>query len=386
MVLGENTGDVGTLCKSSRINKFSRKKPVRWSNPAGPTDNELHALRYGLNFEDITEWESDHDTTVLGWGYDKPRGIGSGHTEWFRVLDFDGYNHNAIPPIPNTRQRYSGNASPDGGTFLFDLEAILATGSNVELPISLFPSVFPLQYYLGLCFSSDTRPDEVWWTSVPVTLEMLLSGQQLSNSAWYIPYEGAPYWEDGDTVIACYCLAPRSLITDETDMSPKSTDPTGVIPIVPMAGYGSWNLAISAFTVNDVMGMNLYNYHSSWPISGQWEGSAGAYSVLGVRAYLSLHESDNIPEGGSVELVFRAVVNGQNFGNDKTVTATYYTQITEILIEGGLYIDEYDMRENDNDIIVEFYVWRANKPSVKKKFLYARQNVSRMVIEEVITY
>lgn len=384
--LQRSTGDEGQLCGDfdeigrfvGRINKWSRRKPVRWSTPGGPTDNELQALRYGMDFSPLTDWDDDHDSTVLRWDYLLPRGLQQ--HEWFRILDFDGYNHNAIPPIVDTASFLSGSASPDGGQFLFDLTRILATGSNVELPLSLFPSVFPRQYYLGVCFSSDTRADEVWWTSVPVTLEMLLSGQQLSNHAYYIPFKEAPGWQDGDDVIGCYCLAPRALITDETDTSPKSTDPTGIIPIVPRSGYGSWQLSISAYKVGYIQA--LYDsYPKQLPISPSIQGQN--VIVSGINFEVQTGAETYLYSDSEVRIIFRGYINGTRLGNDiiRTISSNVTLQ-GEILTIYGEYTESIqDLIQDDYEISFRVECWLERSPSDVKTLFYGKYNTNSGNVE-----
>lgn len=91
-VLGENSGDVGTLCTSNNIKEWSAHKPVEHSSPGITTDQKFAELKYGLlpGEKLVSTITSGYDGFY--WKYQKP-------TTWFRVLDFDGYNHNAVPPV-----------------------------------------------------------------------------------------------------------------------------------------------------------------------------------------------------------------------------------------------------------------------------------------------
>lgn len=116
-VLGESSNDLGTLCKSSHINKFSKHKPVV-SNIISPdyknkTEWEQHFLTYDVNKNpkiyglDITiHKESDSQNARLmyengncsNYVYDTPNGASyntSGQVVGspFRLGDFEGYFH-----------------------------------------------------------------------------------------------------------------------------------------------------------------------------------------------------------------------------------------------------------------------------------------------------
>ena len=126
-VLGRQTGDVGYLCGDTdvvvdgvvvdhggKINKFSFGKPVRFNKFEGLTDTEMASINCGLSKVELTKMlaksagmgtssytKAECIAQVAEWAYLKPRGYnggGAGVHEWYRVLDFDGYNHDAIAP------------------------------------------------------------------------------------------------------------------------------------------------------------------------------------------------------------------------------------------------------------------------------------------------
>lgn len=100
--LGVSLTQIGALCTSSSINKWSACKPVgravngelsdgaRKMDPRGTKPNMFWGLQGGS-----VSWASIHNAT---WAYaDKPTG-GIG-TSPYRVLDFDGYDHYAEPTM-----------------------------------------------------------------------------------------------------------------------------------------------------------------------------------------------------------------------------------------------------------------------------------------------
>lgn len=90
-VLGSNSGDVKTLCLLDTINPWSAKKPVEHNSPARTTDQKFAELLYGMDPQKKTIAQLATVPSGFYWKYNKPE-------TWFRVLDFDGYNHGATPP------------------------------------------------------------------------------------------------------------------------------------------------------------------------------------------------------------------------------------------------------------------------------------------------
>ena len=105
-VLGENSGNEGVLCESDKINKWSIHKPVRSSLRGGTEEDIKVPVNYGWDI--LFKFPGAIMNTFLDlikatgedynyWKYRKPRGVGGGDNggnEWYRILDFDGYNHN----------------------------------------------------------------------------------------------------------------------------------------------------------------------------------------------------------------------------------------------------------------------------------------------------
>ena len=101
--------DVAEACRNAhgRINKWSLKKPVEWGTVADMTEADYKNAHYGLSVPDLPALTtSDRQHTHAVWEYVPP-------TKVFRMTDFDGYNHSAIPPVflnfPTSISRLNGN-------------------------------------------------------------------------------------------------------------------------------------------------------------------------------------------------------------------------------------------------------------------------------------
>lgn len=90
-VLGSSSKDLGTLCTHPDINMWSAKKPVEHNAPWITTDQKFEELHYGINMNIKTVAQIVSGYSGFCWEYTQP-------STWFRLLDFDGYNHSATPP------------------------------------------------------------------------------------------------------------------------------------------------------------------------------------------------------------------------------------------------------------------------------------------------
>lgn len=99
-VLGVASDDVGYLCSNAhkQINPFAMFKPVRINNPDSVADF-WKGLDGNCGFEpyqlsDISDIVNHCDGSMNGWKYLAPNS-----SYYFRLTDFDGYNHNAVHPL-----------------------------------------------------------------------------------------------------------------------------------------------------------------------------------------------------------------------------------------------------------------------------------------------
>ena len=91
--LGTSSRDVGTLCKHSAVNKWSKWKPVHFDTVTGITLEDLISINCGFQID--SQIGIDNLDKLSSWIYFPPMG---GVSSPFRLGDFRGYNHSA--PIP----------------------------------------------------------------------------------------------------------------------------------------------------------------------------------------------------------------------------------------------------------------------------------------------
>ena len=93
--IGLSSNDVGELCQGiklgsglpSKINKWSKYKPVNFNSTSSLTDTDFRTVKYGFNIP------TSVTASALGvWTYQKPTG---GTNSPYRLGDFSGYNHSS---------------------------------------------------------------------------------------------------------------------------------------------------------------------------------------------------------------------------------------------------------------------------------------------------
>lgn len=97
--------DVAEVCRSGKINKWSFKKPINVAEVQELSDTRIQQAHCGLTFKELptlrnncngyytTQTPSTQDAVlneVVEWTYTLPTG-------YYRLTDFDGYNHAALP-------------------------------------------------------------------------------------------------------------------------------------------------------------------------------------------------------------------------------------------------------------------------------------------------
>lgn len=100
--LGETSNNIRALCTSNKINKWSRKKPVKFSSVSPDRSGGWYKANDG--FCGLTVgWSTAGDSSLTNlvnayrngtWIYQPPTG---GATAPYRLADFGGYDHNAVP-------------------------------------------------------------------------------------------------------------------------------------------------------------------------------------------------------------------------------------------------------------------------------------------------
>lgn len=212
--LGVVSGDVGTLCTSNKINKWSLRKPYAFGDAVTRlTDDVLRDNNCGItpNKHNV----ANSSVVPLAWSqWSAP----TGSTQWKRLTDFNGYSHNAKPWLtnvrvwftnPNNSEKPMASASPSQGNWKHYCKA--------EFTIDVVDNVSPAymkalkDHCITLIFASNE--DGGGRLSRDIYIEQTVPMSQIANGTYSLKVE-IPYsmiTDEGYTgkTIAVLCLAPK---------------------------------------------------------------------------------------------------------------------------------------------------------------------------------
>ena len=221
-VLGRNTRDEGQLCgdkkwdsneqawvDAGKINLYAKHKPVRFNSKAPLSASQLTALRWGLYLNANPDLSKHYQDPY--WKYNKPRG--KNYSEHYRILDFDGYFHNAASPMQQTSIVLNAN-----GQIHIDLSTIY-NFQNVEIwPDDLFD--FPGRDYVGFVLWDTTRRFG-YFCITDVQLDDV-AHQQIPSTSWHDfnkEIVSALPFSDEDIVEFFWCTYPRTTETQGGELA-----------------------------------------------------------------------------------------------------------------------------------------------------------------------
>lgn len=144
--LGESSYDLGTLCKSDKINIWAKYKPIALRGDFINLTNTLwwrgsgNCGLFPKCVNTLKELIAAQDGNMNGWTYSKP--LGNEYTP-YRLLDFVGYYHNAQKPF---------------STLLVPKEKKWTEGTSEKVTITVSPSPphdYSLSYLNFDCFYNN---------------------------------------------------------------------------------------------------------------------------------------------------------------------------------------------------------------------------------------
>lgn len=190
--LGESSYDIGTLCMSSKINKWAKFKPEAFDQPGDLTELQRKTNNFGLSLSTIYTNKTNLINGLKkgggSWVYTRPSAA-----MMKRITDFDGYDHNAV--------------SPFGAIVAQDV--MLADGPVIDfvMPISGTGS-------LSLAdFEASAAPLKQWYVSILLYNdfgEWLASSERTfaQGNSWQVNFDGSIGLKKGDyTAVPFICSA-----------------------------------------------------------------------------------------------------------------------------------------------------------------------------------
>lgn len=136
------------VCRAAAINIWSKCKPVRHWTTGPITLAQRQAVNFGFDFDDASGAVSNEIATLFAraradggqWTYLRPRGaVGhgtnpGGSDEWFRLLDFENYDHRAVAPY---------NTEPVEHLSVKEQKRIIVhENEDAEIKLTDFPDIF----------------------------------------------------------------------------------------------------------------------------------------------------------------------------------------------------------------------------------------------------
>lgn len=304
-VLGENSGGVGTLCKSSKINKWAKFKPYRGSDVKTTLAGRISAF-YGLSVNVFENLGTPGGSTsslfknlvdgTQSWELAPPRGR-SNYGEGYRVLDFDGYYHNAICPVGDIGSTNIPISINGDALIEWDLESQLDDG-NLKLT-DLYVDTVPLSnFYLGvLLYKSNTNYHFVTSDNKLGSGDVTISLSNVSSLAgtWrmYPFFSSVKYGLGDDALVGKYLSA-------GWDTPYKNVTFRLVSQSLSIYAYGVWNTA-----------------HTQ------------------IQFYIEAYNEDSAAKTVSVQVILRRNQNGAVEPSGESTLATYPNTIQLTVPAGG---------------------------------------------------
>lgn len=298
--LGETSGDLGTLCTSSKINKWAKFKPIVFAQVEPLTEAQFRSVNYGLTAPS----QKTNVTSTMNdtWAYTKPSGASSSP---YRQTDFEHYSHNAKNPIRENGNIEANMYFSTGVTFYFtqtgtiDQYAIAVT--DLTALSSFYPAVYITytvgsQNYIQIITASATFGDGGNQVTIPRASFSTPNYQAVRN--YYLVASSVKYPNLTDTFVSGYfkCLPFKSSINEL-----KGT----------ISWETTWRLGFSITHVSNF---------TSWT-----SGSSGSISqMLSASDYTRV-----MPSGGGDQYYFGVVNSGRyNLQLKCTVTNNYSYAVT----------------------------------------------------------
>ena len=357
--IGVNSLDIGTLCGSEYINMWAKNKPIRKSSPVALTDDDRHTWMYGLRKNADGHFE-----------YQRPRG--EYYNEWFRLTDFNGYNHNAECPVRDFSTLFDKEINVRTYYFVINSNNFFNRGANVELPLSLFPSMNTLNSYIGLLFMKRGTNSGIYFTNGTRVEDACTKPEQQAGNIMLDKVD----WQRGDIIDVYLCCATRSWVEGDTyiDTSIQRMDvsETNGHTYFTVTGFG---LDILGYVGNS--GNNVNDTYITYAMINFTNNSNGSVSFSRVAFRLQCDYAWGNTE--TAQVTFEAVVGGSSMYSRSTSigksNAEQWVDYDVAYCDGYVTVSSIELRDNNNKVDVFFYIRLGN---ARKLLVQGELNVSTL--------
>ena len=320
--------DIGMLCTSPKINMWAKFKPVRHATKKPITGEQRLLVKHGLV----------QNTSTYYIEYDRVR-----EGDVARLLDFDGYNHAAVPPIADTSKfnktiSFSGGSS---GQIVFEPDDLLANGSEIQLNEIANFSTYE-RWYVGVMFLNKTTGLGYYhtyeWTLRQIVDAEATAGESVGTDS------DAPNIVDNGVYDFYYCLGMRPNI--RYGNLTRSMIGSSIHVLCCDATHG--HAVIKAVKLGwSYLSTSQPRFYCSYDGSGS--------AVIGVQQFnLECTWDFDAYYGTNPKMQFKYVVNEQ-----EVVSPTVYTIdtfATSVEFSQWVEIDEYDLI-NEYEYIVPLAIY-----------------------------
>ena len=355
-VLGEVSGDAGTLCTSNNINKYAKYKPCGGSSPASPTEDERKQLNCGINTTNLMfdDFEECLASAKINCDWSKATPI------TYRLGDFDMYYHGARAPyVPQTNKK--GNTSAGSGDSPYIPLAItknddIFNGVKVNLKVSDLLGMLEENYNLedykyALIFKDANDPEATLYKQ---DLEMS-SGEVIDDINKTIDFTFPVASQTYNTNITYDCVF--IVYVDDDGVYEMTYLPNSYFQ-VQLAFFGIWNSSGTASIDGTTFGV-IPSSGSTVPIEMIFSGYEWEAQVMSneVHARFTPTSGSSVRPYSAVQMEVLPFSGGGSIEGG-TVTAKVYVSAPGLSGDEPDFTKEFfiEQRRPTTGPILEFYV------------------------------
>ena len=243
-VLGTSANDIGQIIRNANINKWAMDKPVRLNKLGIIDDNDRSSVHCGLvpvsvskiiaksiyyNGGSSSYTKQDGLNQISEWEYLRPRGLS--YNEWFRFLDFNGYDKRSVAPDSGWESREY--TTEEMGTMASSSVSVTTSGSysGRNFLLSTYQSgsygIFYSGFNMRFGDASSESIGTITYMDIPIKYITELSGNWRLCLAVWVPAHGnyAEGWAlfISNSTIAQFFIDNPGSSTNMRDLLPNLT-------------------------------------------------------------------------------------------------------------------------------------------------------------------
>lgn len=356
-VLGVASGDVGTLCTSSAVQKYAKFKPCGGNSPASPTEAERKQLNCGINTTNLMfdDFEECLASAKINCDWSKATPI------TYRLGDFDKYYHGARAPYRAQTNKKGNTSAGSGDAPAIPLAIIknddMFNGVKVNLKVSDLLGMLEENYNLedykyALIFRDANDPEStIYKYDIPMG-----SGEVIDDSDKSFGYTFPVSVQAYDTTVTYDCVF--IVYVDDDGVYEMTYLPNSYFQ-VQLAFFGIWNSSGSASIVGTTFQVPAAG--TSVPIEMIISGYEWEAQVMSnvVHATFTPSQGSSVSPYLPVRMEVAALDGSEASIEPGTITVPVYISVPAVTGTTGDYTKEFyiqQTRPTPTGPILEFYV------------------------------